>query len=257
VTSARSVHAAFAFLTRLPGGSDPFTEAEWRGSSAHFPLVGAIVGAVAAGIDGFLFPFLGPVVAALGAIAAMMLLSGALHEDGLANTSDALGGGFDREKILVILKDNKDHRIGTYGACALALSIAGRTALVIRLGDGVLWALPLIGAAARVGPVWQIATMEYVPSSDGARGGAVMGGGATQAYVATAWVALLALVLVGTHEVSVARVAALVAGCAATTALCNWRYDRRLGGITGDFLGATEQLCELVALAALAWSRWG
>jgi adenosylcobinamide-GDP ribazoletransferase len=254
IASPRSVRAAFAFSTRVPVGGSPFTEAEWRASSAHFPLVGAVVGAVAAGIDVLLLPPLGPVVAALGAIAAMMLLTGALHEDGLAGTSDALGGAFDREKILVVLKDS---RIGTCGACALALSIAARTALVIRLGDGVLWALPLIGAAARVGPIWQIATMECVAPPERAHSNAVMGGGATQAYVATAWVALLAMALVGAHQVSVVRVATLVAGCAATTALCNWRYDRRLGGITGDFLGATEQLCEIVALAALAWSRWG
>jgi adenosylcobinamide-GDP ribazoletransferase len=254
VTSPRSVRAAFVFLTRIPLGGFPFTEAEWRAAAAHFPLVGAAVGAVAAGVDGLLLP-LGPVVAALAAIASTLLLTGAFHEDGLADTSDALGGAFDREKILVILKDS---RVGTFGACALVLSIVGRAALLVQLtrtGDEVLWALPLVGAAARVGPIWQIATMPYVTSSDRARSSAIMGAGATQAYVGSAWLTVLASALVAGHQVSVARVAALVAGCAATTALCSWRYYRRLGGITGDFLGATEQLCEIVALAALAWGR--
>ena len=85
-----------------------------------------------------------------------MLLTGAFHEDGLADTSDALGGAYDREKIFVILKDS---RIGAFGACALVVSIAGRAALLAHLGEGGAWALPLVGAAARVGPVWQIATM--------------------------------------------------------------------------------------------------
>ena len=127
----RGLRAAFVFLTRVPVGGFPYTDDEWRWAAAHFPLVGALLGVVVGAVDHVLLP-LGELAAALGAIGASLFLAGALHEDGLADTSDALGGAFDRDKILAILKDS---RVGTFGACALVLSIVGRAALLARLAD--------------------------------------------------------------------------------------------------------------------------
>ena len=244
----RSARAAFVFLTRVPVGGFPYTEAEWRGAAGHFPLVGAAVGAATAAVFELLRPA-GAFAAALLGLGASLLMTGAFHEDGLADTADALGGAFDRDKILAILKDS---RVGTYGACAVVLSLAGRAALVAQLGDRAAWALPLVGAAARVGPVWQIATQRYV-TPEHSRSRSVVGAGRAQAWTATAWAIAVGLALAAARLVPPLRAAAAAAACAGVTAFCSWRYQRRLGGITGDFLGATEQLCELAALVALAW----
>jgi adenosylcobinamide-GDP ribazoletransferase len=243
------VRAAFVFLTRVPVGGFPYTADEWRWSAAHFPLVGAVIGAILGVVDRALSP-LGDPAAALGAIGVSLLLTGAFHEDGLADTSDALGGGTDRDKILLILKDS---RIGAFGACALVVSIVGRVLLVTRLGSAAVWALPLAGAAARVGPVWQMASLPYVTPEATARSSGVARARLAQACTGTAWAAAVGVGIAAAGYVSAARLAAMFAAMTIASLLTAWRYARRLGGITGDFLGATEQVCELVALAALAW----
>jgi adenosylcobinamide-GDP ribazoletransferase len=244
----RAVRAAFVFLTRLPVGGFPYTDDEWRWSAAHFPLVGLALGGLAGCIDRALLP-LGGFAAALGAIGASLLMTGAFHEDGLADTSDALGGAFDREKVLLILKDS---RVGTFGACALVLSIAGRAALLARLGHDAAWALPLVGAAARMGPTWQIAALPYV-TTVGARSRGVARARAAQAWVATAWALAAGVAMAVGRHLPVTRIAAAFGSVAVVTLFTGWRYARRVGGITGDFMGATEQLCELAAYGALAW----
>lgn len=244
----RAARAAFVFLTRVPVGGFPYSAEEWRWAPAYFPLVGLALGAALGGLDALLQP-LGAFAAALGALALSLLATGAFHEDGLADTSDALGGGFDPDKILLILKDS---RVGTFGASALALSIVGRAALLARLGPGAALALPLIGMAARAAPVWQMALLPYV-SGPGSRSSAVARAGLPQALVATAWPLLASSAMVATGRASAPRLAAVAGAMALVTLLSGRRYMRRLGGVTGDFLGATEQLCELSGYAALAW----
>jgi adenosylcobinamide-GDP ribazoletransferase len=245
----RGMRAAFVFLTRLPVGGFPYTEGEWRWAAAYFPLVGTVVGALAGWIDRALAP-LGLFPAALGAIGASLLVTGAFHEDGFADTCDALGGASDREKVFVILKDS---RVGTFGACALVLSVVGRAALLARLGPKAPWALALVGTAARVGPIWQIATMRYATPASVARSPAVTRARSPQALVGTAWASTVAAVLVALRWTSASRMASAFAAIALVTMLTGLHYRRRVGGITGDFMGATEQLCELAAFGVLAW----
>lgn len=245
----RSLRASFAFLTRVPVGGFPYSDDEWRWAPAYFPLVGAVVGAAAGALDAGLQP-LGPWAAAILALGASILLTGALHEDGFADTADALGGGFDRDKIMAILKDS---RVGVFGACAVGISLLGRAALLARLGAIAPWAFVLASAVARVGPTWQIAALPYVSSAQ-SRSGGVMRAGWKQATAATAWGALMAAVLVAQHRLSVLPTAAAFACVALVTLVTGARYVKRLGGVAGDFLGATEQLGELAVLAALAWS---
>lgn len=244
----RPLRAAFVFLTRVPVGGFPYTDDEWRWAPAFFPLVGLVIGAGVGAVDRALQP-LGAFAAALGALAVSMLATGAFHEDGLADTSDALGGAFDRDKILLILKDS---RVGAFGASALVVSIVGRAALLARLGAEAAFALPLVGMAARAAPVWQIAAMPYV-SSPTSRSPGVTRAGATQAAVATAWSLAVSAAMIATGHASVTRMTAVLAAMTVATLLSSWRYMRRLGGFTGDFLGATEQLCELAGYGALAW----
>jgi adenosylcobinamide-GDP ribazoletransferase len=246
----RAVRAAFVFLTRIPVGGFPYRPEDWAWASAHFPLVGLVVGAILAvlraalgwGLDGLSAGFL--------VVGASMLITGAFHEDGLADTSDALGGAYDRDKLFAILKDS---RIGSFGAAALVVSIGARAALYARLGPACAWALPLAGCAARVGPVWLMTALPYA-TPQGSRSRDVVRGRAPQAVVATAWLALSSAACVMGAGVPTARLAAMIAVVAAVTVVSGARYRARAGGITGDFLGATEQLGEIAALSALAFT---
>jgi adenosylcobinamide-GDP ribazoletransferase len=247
----RSIRAAFWFLTRLPVGGFPFTNGEWRWAPAHFPLVGGLLGVALAILFRALLP-IGAFGAALLTMGCSLLFTGALHEDGLADTSDALGGAFERDKVLTILKDA---RIGAFGACALVLSIGGRAALLGRMGQDGAWALPLVGAVARVGPIWQMVALPYVTAPDVARGRHLANIGLPQAFVATLWSVAIAGGLVAAKHVSLERAAIAFLCAAVVTILAGARYMRRVGGITGDFLGATEQICELAVFAVLAWGQ--
>jgi adenosylcobinamide-GDP ribazoletransferase len=246
----RSVRASFVFLTRIPVGGFPYTARDWRWSSAHFPLVGALVGLLTAAVFRALAP-VGPLGAALLALGAAMLVTGGFHEDGLADTSDALGGGYTRERVLSILKDS---RIGTFGAAALIVSIFGRAALLSRLDAGAWWALPLVGCISRAGPIWQMVALPYATADEHSKSREVTRAGPWQATVATGW-AVLALGAAAFFVREPVRVAGAAAVCVVVTAITAWRWHRRVGGVTGDFLGATEQLCELAALVVLAWGR--
>ena len=244
-TVVRALRAAVVFLTRIPVGGFPYRDAEWRWAAAWFPLVGALVGALAAAAA-WLGAGAGPLVAAALAVITSLLVTGAFHEDGLADTADALGGAYDREKLFAILKDS---RIGSFGAAALTMSLVLRVALLARLGPSAPLALILVGAVSRVPPVWLMAALPYV-SGDAARSRPVARGGPVQAVVATL-VAAVALAL-AQRALSLVAVLAMVAVSMAAAMVCGWRFHVRAGGITGDFLGATQQVCECALLLALA-----
>ena len=247
----RSIRAAFTFLTRIPVGGFPYRPEDWAWSAAHFPLVGLALGAGLAALYALLARGLGGGLGVgLLVVGASMLLTGAFHEDGLADSADALGGAYDRAKLFEILKDS---RIGTFGAAALVVSIGARAALYADLGPACLWALPLAACAARVGPVWLIVALPYATPA-GSRSKPVAQAGLAQAAVATAWLVLAAAAAAGAAGVSPARIGAMVAVLAVVTVVSGAVYRARAGGITGDFLGATEQIGEVAALVALAWS---
>jgi len=243
------MRAAFIFLTRIPVGGFPYRREDWTWAAAHAPFVGLFLGAILGGIDRALLP-LGALPAAFLVIGVSLLLTGAFHEDGFADTSDALGGAYDPSRVLDILKDS---RIGTFGGAALVVSIAGRASLAAQLGPAAVWAFPLVGCAARVGPIWLMAALPYVTTTSEAKSRDVARGGLSQAIVATAWFATVTSAFVVCGWTTAARAAALVAAMTIVTLATGHRYRRRVRGITGDFLGATEQLCELAAFAVLAW----
>jgi adenosylcobinamide-GDP ribazoletransferase len=246
---ARGVRAAFAFFTRLPVGGFPFNDRELAWAPAHAPLVGFALGAALGLLHACFFP-LGALAAATLVLGVSMLLTGALHEDGLADTSDALGGGHDRSSVFAILKDS---RIGAFGAAAIAVSVLLRASLLAQLADACLWALPLTWCAARVGPVWLMILLPYVTPTRDAKSERVVRADWRQALVATAWFFGATAGAVGQGFIDVPRAGLAAAAVVAVTALTGVRYHRRLGGITGDFLGATEQLAEIAVLGVLAW----
>ena len=105
IACLRGFRAACLFLTRVPVAGGPYSDAEWRWSSGWFPAVGALIGLPMALVFYALLP-LGAVFASVVVVSATMLLTGGFHEDGLADTADAMGGSFDRDRLFIILKDS-------------------------------------------------------------------------------------------------------------------------------------------------------
>jgi adenosylcobinamide-GDP ribazoletransferase len=247
----RGVRAALTFLTQVPAGGFPYSPDDLRWSAAHFPLIGALLGAAQAAVYIAARPA-GALPAAALAVASALLLTGAFHEDGLADTADALGGARDRARLFVILKDS---RIGSFGAAALVLALLGRVTLVAQLDALAPVALVVTGSAARTPPTWLMAALRYVSDEATARSGRVVTSGPVQAAVATAWAGLSLFVPWQAGALSAAAVAGVAAAGVLLAALCAWRFVARAGGITGDFLGANEQLNECAMLLAIAWVR--
>lgn len=244
--SLRGARAAFVFMTRLPVGGFPYSPEDFSWAPAYFPLVGAAVGGLAAFVHRSLLP-LGAGVAAVLALCTTALATGAFHEDGLADTFDALGGSHGRDRIFEILKDS---RVGAFGATVLAFSLLLRASLLTELGGRAPLALVLSHTVARTGPVWLMSALPYV-SGTGAKGAAVArGSGASRSVIATA----VMLVVAGASLEAGATPGSVccgVLGAVLVTALSGVWYRARAGGVTGDFLGATEQMAEVAVLLGI------
>ncbi len=241
----RELAAATALLTRLPVGGLVGNDTAVLGRAVWaYPLVGAAVGAV----GGLAWSVaarlaLAPAVAAAWTLAALLLATGALHEDGLADVADAAGGG-TRERRLAIMRDS---RIGTFGAAALVLSLGLRGGALVALGaPGRVWpALVAAGALGRGAILVLIAALtparpEGLAAALGRPSrGALAAGGGLAVLVALAMLPVMR----ATMAVAVAALAALLLAAIAR---------RRFGGYTGDVLGAGSVLAECVVLSLLA-----
>lgn len=247
----RLFFVALQFLTRVPVprwvGYDP----AWLNQSArHFPVVGLCVGAVSALVLVAGHALFGPTVAVGLAMAASVLLTGAFHEDGFADTCDALGGSVGRARALEIMKDS---RIGAYGAVGLLLMLGLKAAVLASLPlAAAVPALLLAHTASRTAAVALIRVLPYAGNVEHAKAKPLAQRiGTAAVLVAVGWVALAAVVLVW-HQPQQAQavLTALLLALAGTTWCGRW-LRRRLGGYTGDALGATQQITELLLL--LGW----
>lgn len=235
---AQDLPAALGLLTRLPVPVQT-DRAVARGAAAAwaYPVAGIIIGLiVAAAIALLLWLGLpGGIVAAL-ALAISIVLTGAMHEDGLADTVDGLWGGWDRGRRLAIMKDS---HIGTYGVIALALTLLMRwLALTAIISTDTYWAA-LIGAGAvsRAGMVVLMGVMPH--ARDTGLSHHVGRPGAATVWVAVAIAALTGAICMG--------FAALLTGVLAVIA-CGMVARAKIGGQTGDILGATQQVSEIIVL---------
>jgi len=193
----------------------------------------------------------GFMVASVAAVAALALITGAFHEDGLADTADALGGAFDRDKLFTILKDS---RIGSFGATALVLVLLLRIAALTRLGPMAIGGLILGQTLSRTTPVWLMAVLPYVTPAGEARFSQVANVGRVHACLASAFAAIALGLLVAGKLLPVQAVLVSLLLSVIVAVLCGWRFHARAGGITGDFLGATQQVTDALILVGLAAS---
>jgi adenosylcobinamide-GDP ribazoletransferase len=267
---------AVQFFTRIPvtgalAAWVGYSPAMLRASAAHFPGIGWLVGAVAAGVYALLMALLPlslftPLVAAALSTVATVLLTGAFHEDGLADVSDGLGGSSEAPRALEIMKDS---RVGAFGALALVLVLGCKLALLAMLGSLETevpdsdpaafeldpWLMPAALLAAhvvsrglpllliRVLPhVGDTATSKSKPLADQITMGS-LGVGFLWCFMA------LALASYALDAI------ALIAACSFSILALLWMgrlFMRRLGGFTGDCLGATQPVCEIAFYLGLA-----
>ncbi|HWF94191.1 MAG TPA: adenosylcobinamide-GDP ribazoletransferase [Xanthobacteraceae bacterium] len=237
------------FSTRIPlPHATALSGVDVAGASWTLPVIGALIGLLGASIYWLAFDFnLPPLLGAALAVTATLFVTGCLHEDGLADTFDGLGGGRGRERKLEIMRDS---RIGTYGACALAMSLllrVGALASLARPGPVTLALMAANAGARAMVPLF----LRLVPPArpDGLSAGA---GRPTRSNAAVA--ALLGLVvLLGSFGVARSVVVFLL--LLVVLGVMRWLCLRQIGGQTGDVAGALEQIGEIVILLTAAADR--
>ncbi len=232
------VLVAVQALTRAPVPA-PYGPNMLRAAVRYFPLVGVGVGLLAAGVFAVARGGLPGVAAAGLSLAATLLLTGGLHEDGLADCADGLFGGRTRADALRIMRDS---RVGAFGVLALVVVVGLKLSAVGALDSA--WALVAGHAAGRFWAVIPAAVLPYA-RDEGMAGG--VGAPSLGDVGIAAGFGLLPLVLLGDR----ALVAALVSGAVAAGMV--WWARRRLAGYTGDVLGATQVLTEVSILLVAAW----
>ena len=248
---AADLELSLMFCTRLPlAPSMPAAGGDVARASWALPVAGALVGALGA-LAYWMAVRLGlpPLVAAVLALAAGMVVTGCLHEDGLADTADGFGGN-GHERRLEIMRDS---RLGTYGACALLMSLLVRWSALASIADARAVALALVAAhAAARAPLPAFMALVPPARSDGL---AAAAGAPPHAAVAAA--GLLGALALGLCLRPTAALAALVLLAAAAVLMARVSV-KAIGGHTGDVLGALEQINEiLVLLVAAAFARPG
>jgi adenosylcobinamide-GDP ribazoletransferase len=245
---------ALQFFTRLPIPRWVGFETAWlHHASRYFPLVGLIVAAIAAGVYALAALVLPPAVAVLLSTAAGIYATGAFHEDGFADMCDGFGGGHSRERVLEIMKDS---RIGAYGAIGIILLLAIKCATLASLPPaGVLAALFVAHPASRLMATTLIWRMEYARAEGKAKPMAQeMRTG--EFAIAACTAALPIAAVAGSGWIAPAALACGLLGMVLAAAWLARKCAQRLGGYTGDCLGAVQQLTEAVFYLGVlaAWS---
>ena len=285
MTALRHFLLALQFFTRIPVTGRlavwvGFSPAMLRASAAYFPAVGVVIGCLVVALSATLMYYLptayAPLVAAALGTAWSVWLTGAFHEDGLADVADGLGGSYDRERALIIMKDS---RVGAFGAIAVVLALLSKVALLALLGAvGTLWMCFALMAGHVVSRTWPLLIIRWLPHV-GDDAGSKSKPLADQISLASL---ILALLWCATTLALISWVAASVLsgidGQTLTTApvlpvlkVLAWGglasalifvyllrlFERRLQGFTGDCLGTTQQLCEIAFYFGCAMALGG
>lgn len=242
---------AVQFLTRVRVPFAPYEPDSLARAVKFFPIAGLLIGSGSLLVYWLLAPHLPLTVVALLVVVYLVVITGCLHEDGLADSVDGFGGGWEREKVLSILRDS---RIGTYGASALALSLLARVLLIASLPRTQVAPYLLV---APVLSRWTTLPLSFflAPARQHNEGQAD-GQGARIARLTTRGSLILGSLFTAVIVFALLRIRGVVpflvsAAIALSTALY---YKHRIGGVTGDCFGATNQLTEIAVYLCGVWA---
>ena len=256
---ARLILVAVQFLTRISVRSFSHYDPQWlHQSSRYFPAVGLLIGLLCAGVFWLSSLLFIPLVAAVISTAFGIKLTGAFHEDGLADSCDGLGGGLTRERTLTIMKDS---RLGTYGVLGLVSALLLKISLLTAMPIPVAIVALIIGhTASRLFCISLLTLLPYGGEIEHAKA-KPMAQQLTplQAIYSSGWLLLAGVIVVILFPNNVQQIGiwqwllALLLGIGATDYMRRL-LRRRLDGYTGDGLGATQQLSEIAIYIGLAAS---
>jgi adenosylcobinamide-GDP ribazoletransferase len=240
----RRTAVAFVFMTRLPVPKVEPRGGDLRHASVLFPLVGLVVATLGVAARALVEPLWGPAAGTVAGVFTVVAATGAFHEDGLADSADGLWGGWEPEQRLAIMRDS---RLGTYGTIALLAAFALRFALLVPVPFGTFAAALVSGhVLGRASALIMVRLAPAVPGSSAAGMAEAVGSGPLT--VAAVLTIAPVVVAAGVAAVPLLLVAVLFTLGAARL------FHRRLGGVTGDALGATTVVVELSAIATMtAW----
>lgn len=243
--------SAIQFLTRIPLRLPSYDAGGLARSVKFFPVVGFIVGGSAGVLYLLLDSHLPKLVTGALVVAFLVCLTGCFHEDALADAADGFGGGWTREQVVTIFRDS---RIGSYGGAALVMSLGLRAVLLGSISKAQV--LPLL-LSAQILCRWSTLPLSYfLPPARVSVDGATEGQGARVAQLTslgslifgTAFSLLCCVALL--RRASVAPILASVALAIASGSY----YKSRIGGVTGDCFGATNQLTEIAVYVCGVWA---
>ncbi len=248
---------AIQFFTRIPVAGKladwvGFSPQMLKASAAHFAGVGWVVGAVAALVYTVFVALLpgsyAPLIAACLSTIATVLLTGGFHEDGLADLADGLGGSYDRDRALEIMKDS---RVGAFGAMALVLALLTKIALLAALAQLQAWQVVMLVLSShvisRALPMGLLTLLPHVGDAAGSKSKPLADSISTQALLSNIFWCFGLLPGIFITDVAIEFIAGMGLAFLAW-GLMWWRLSKRLQGFTGDALGATQQVCEIAFL---------
>src|SRR5580700_7701274 len=238
---------AVQFLTRLPVPRVRFDPDSLSTAAKFFPLVGLMIGLGASGLQRIAAPHLSRPLVALLVLTFLVLITGALHEDGLADAADGFGGGWNREQVLTILRDS---RIGSFGALALVLSVLASFLLLSILPMHRFTALVV---SAHVLCRWTTLPLSYflrpARESDDGQGARIARKISPASLLIGSLLSFAVVLDLMRREFWIPVIVAL-----GITGLSGLYYFRRIGGVTGDCFGATNQLTEIAVYFCGVWN---
>ena len=238
---------SFQFLTQLPISRIAYHPDSLSRSAKFFPVVGLVIGLGASLLQHVLAPYLNRTLVAFLVLTFLVLVTGGLHEDALADTADAFGGGWNREQVLTILKDS---RIGSFGALALVLSVLARFLLLSILPMHRFTALVV---SAHVLCRWTTLPLSYflrpARESDDGQGARIARKISPASLLIGSLLSFAVVLDLMRREFWIPVIVAF-----GITGLSGLYYFRRIGGVTGDCFGATNQLTEIAVYFCGVWS---
>ena len=254
---------AVGFFTRIPVPNQVnFQESDLNHSVKYFPLIGLLVGLLGAFtyyVSALIFP---QSIAIIASMAVTVFVTGAFHEDGLADSADGIGGGWQREQVLTIMQDS---RLGTYGALTLFFVLLAKFELLGNMhADMTMLTLVCAHPFSRLCAIWLMASLPYAKANSNYSGKAkplATEISRIDLCIANLFGLLPLLLLIGLIQMTIDNWQATLAYvCFLASAMgagwCWWHalLKRKLNGYTGDTLGAVQQISEIMFyLASLAW----